>query len=95
MRAAILLIMLAFPGALHAAAAQQDRCYEWSDAAPIVRRENLFSAKDLHEQARRKIEGDLIRITLCEHNGDYVYRLVVQHPGGRVRHMMVDARAPF
>lgn len=93
--ALILLIFLVIPdGLLHAAAADQDKCYEWSDAAPIVRREKLASAKDVHDQARRRLDGDLIRITLCEEKGEFVYKLIVQD-GGKLRNLTVNARAPF
>ena len=93
--ALILLICLLVPGGAYAAAAKDDKCYEWSDAAPIVRREKLASAKDVHEQTRKRLEGELLRITLCEEKGHYVYKLIVQEGGGKVRNLTVDARAPF
>ncbi len=91
----ILLICLLVPGGVLAAAAQDDKCYEWSDAAVIVRREKLASAKDVHEQSRSRLDGELLRITLCEEKGHFVYKLIVQEGGGKVRHLTVDARAPF
>ena len=89
-----LVAMLVVCGGFQPAVAQQGKCYEWSDAAPIVRREKLMSAKDVHEQARRRFDGELIRITLCEEKGQFVYKLVLQD-GGKVRYLTVDARAPF
>lgn len=92
-----LMILLAFlltPGSIFAAVAEQGKCYEWTEAAPIVAREKLASAKDVHEQARKRLPGQLIRITLCEDKGQFIYKLVLQE-GSRVRHLTVDARAPF
>ena len=96
MRTLLLLVAaLACPGGLCAAVAEQDKCYDWTDAAPIVRREKLASAKDVHQVAREKLDGELLRITLCEEKGQFVYKLVVQQEGGRLRYLTVDARAPF
>jgi uncharacterized membrane protein YkoI len=73
-----------------------DRCYaDWSDAAPVVRREALLPTEMLLQQARLRKLGDLVRITLCEQQGRYVYRLVVASAPGRLRNMTVDARQPF
>jgi hypothetical protein len=73
------------------------RCYaDWSQAAPIVRREALVATKDLHELARSRNLGDLVRITLCEDGGRYVYRLVILPPDARTLiQRTVDARQPF
>lgn len=90
-----IIALLLCPAGLSAAVAEQDRCYDWTEAAPIVRREKLASAKDVHQQAREKLEGELIRITLCEEKGQFVYKLVVQQGSGRFRYFTVDARAPF
>ena len=95
LRALILLAVWLIPAGLCLAAAQEDKCYEWTEAAPIVRREKLVSAKDLHEQARQRLDGELIRITLCEEKGNFIYKLVLQGGGGKLRYMSVDARAPF
>ena len=65
--------------------------------APVgfVLQEKLASAKDVHQVAREKLDGELLRITLCEEKGQFVYKLVVQQEGGRLRYLTVDARAPF
>jgi len=90
-----LALLPSLGGPASAAAADSDRCYNWTDAAPIVRQEKLVSARDMHDLARSKLEGELIRITLCEERGQFVYKLVVKNDGGRVRYLTVDARAPF
>jgi uncharacterized membrane protein YkoI len=73
------------------------RCYaDWSQAAPIVRRESLVATAELHQHARTRKLGDLVRITLCEEGGRYVYRLVVLEPTNRtLTQHVVDARQPF
>jgi hypothetical protein len=73
-----------------------DRCYaDWSDAAPVVRREALVPTMDLLQQARARKMGDLVRITLCEQQGRFVYRLVVLQAKGQFTNLTVDARRPF
>lgn len=68
---------------------------EWSDAAEVVERERLAPAKGVHGLTRQRVGGDLVRITLCEMGGAYVYRLLVRDPKGRVLMLTVDARRPF
>lgn len=88
--------IVAMASPLQAADARLDRCYDdWSSAAPIVRREELMPTKDVNEQARARKLGDLVRITLCERRGQFVYRLVLLEPKGRLVEQIVDARRPF
>ncbi len=68
---------------------------DWSDAGPVVRQEGLTPAKQLPELARDRVEGDLIKVTLCEEGGRYVYRLVFFDASGRVTNLTVDAKDPF
>jgi len=76
--------------------ASQPACWpEWSDAAAVVERERLASAKGVHVLARQHTGGELLRITLCEQGGAYVYRLLVRDDQGRVSSHTVDARRPF
>lgn len=81
----------ALPAPAHAAGCFDD----WSDAAPIMLREKLLGTRELHEQARRHLHGDLIRITLCQEGPRYTYRLLVRDPLGRLTAVTVDARHPF
>lgn len=79
-----------------ARAAPSERCYaDWSQAAEIVRSAALVTAKDVHERARLGQIGDVVRMTLCEENGRYVYRLVVREAKGQVIKLTVDAKTPF
>jgi uncharacterized membrane protein YkoI len=71
-------------------------CYaDWSVAAPIVRKEGLATVETLARRAQSKISGDIVKTTLCEEKGGFVYRLVVRDPKGRLSNRTVDARAPF
>ena len=73
-----------------------ERCYaDWSEAAEIVRSKALVTAKDVRERARIGQIGDVVRMTLCEDKGRYVYRLVVREAKGQVIKLTVDAKAPF
>lgn len=93
--AIIALTILAWAG-LSPAHAQEGRCYaDWSEAGPIVRREGLVPAREVHEQARKRHLGEPIRITLCEEKGQFVYRLVLQDGAGKVKNLTLDARKPF
>jgi len=70
-----------------------DRCYgEWSDAAPIVAREKLRSARDVQDMARNDLAGDVVRIMLCEGDSGFVYRLVLRRNDGRIGTLIVNAR---
>jgi uncharacterized membrane protein YkoI len=71
-------------------------CYaDWSIAAPIVRKEGLTSVEVLSRLAEAKISGDIVKTTLCEEKGGFVYRLVIRDPTGRFKSRTVDARTPF
>lgn len=76
-----------------AAIGQSTRCYDdWSDAAPIVQRERLVSARDLQTWARKRLRGKVMRVTLCQDGERFVYRLLIRDPRGRVANRIVDAR---
>lgn len=76
--------------------ARLDRCYDdWSSAAPIVRREALMPTRAVNDMARERKLGDIVRITLCERRGQFVYRLVLLEAKGRLIEQIVDARRPF
>jgi uncharacterized membrane protein YkoI len=71
-------------------------CYvDWSVAAPIVRKEGLATVETLARLAQARISGDIVKTTLCEEKGGFVYRLVIRDSGGRLSNRTVDARAPF
>jgi uncharacterized membrane protein YkoI len=92
-----LSLIVAGPNPYLAATAQAEpACWpEWSEAAAVVERERLTSAKGVNSLARQHIGGDLVRITLCTQDGAYVYRLLVRNAQGHVATVTVDARRPF
>ena len=90
------LAMLAAGGGAADAASEPDQCFAgWSEAVPVVTREALTSARDLHIRARQHNIGDVVRIKLCSEAGRYVYQLLVRQPLGQVVRMTVDAHQPF
>jgi len=71
-------------------------CYaDWSDAAPIVHKEGLTTIESLAQAAHGKLSGDIVKTTLCEESGGFVYRLLIREPAGRLVNRTVDARTPF
>lgn len=79
-----------------AAVGQSVKCYDdWSDAAPIVLREKLLPARDIQSWARKRLKGNVIRVTLCQDGERYIYRVLVQEPKGRIRNRTVEARGPL
>ncbi len=79
-----------------AAVGEQMRCFDnWSDAAPIVLREKLLPARDIHVWARKRLKGKVIRMTLCQEGERYIYRVLVREPKGRIRNRTVEARGPL
>ena len=71
-------------------------CYsDWSIAAPIVRKQGLATVETLARRAQTKISGDIVKTTLCEEKGGFVYRILIRDHTGRLSSKTVDARAPF
>jgi hypothetical protein len=70
-------------------------CYsDWSEAAPIVHK-GLTTIETLAKSARGRLSGDIVKTTLCEENGGFVYRLLIREPAGRLVNRTVDARLSF
>ncbi len=79
-----------------AAVGQSVRCFEdWSDAAPIVLKEKLLPVGDIQAWARKRLKGNVIRVTLCQDGERYTYRVLVREPKGRIRNRIVEARGPL
>jgi len=68
---------------------------DWSIAAPIVHREKLATVEALSTIAARQIPGSIVKTTLCEEEGTFVYRIVVREADGKLTSRTVDARSPF
>jgi uncharacterized membrane protein YkoI len=92
----IIVASLLLATAILASTAHAAGCYaDWSEAAPIVMKEGLTTIEVLAQSARTKISGDIVKTTLCEENGGFVYRLLIREPAGRLVNRTVDARLPF
>jgi len=89
-------LLLATGAAVTPLPARAAGCYaSWSDAAPVVMKEGLTTIEALAKTARGKLSGDIVKTTLCEENGGFVYRLLIREPAGRLVNRTVDARLPF
>ena len=60
------------------------KCFtSWSEAAPIVKREALAAVEQVSALARTSLTGaKIMKTTLCEEHGRYVYHLVVREQRG-------------
>jgi hypothetical protein len=89
---AVLALTVALSPVHAPTATAKERCYgDWSDAAPIVAREQLRSARDVQDMAREELGGDIVRIVLCEAEAGFVYRLVLRRLDGRIGTLTVSA----
>ncbi|MDP1639300.1 MAG: hypothetical protein Q8L61_00060 [Hyphomicrobium sp.] len=72
------------------------RCItDWSIAAPIVHAQGLATVEALSRIAATEMPGVIVKTTLCEEKGAFVYRLLVRDAGGKLTSRTVDARQPF
>ena len=74
---------------------QQGCVSDWTQAAPIVRREGLATIERVGRIMHDKAAGEIINSALCTIEGRYVYRLTVRGGQGRLKTLVVDARQPF
>ena len=87
-------LIAAIGAAASSAGAAEARCWaDWSDAAPVVQKEALRPAKEIAASIRARGK-DVVRMTLCEEQGRYIYRVVVVS-GGKVENLTVDAGKSF
>ncbi len=80
---------------LFSGAAMANCIVDWSDAASIVHQNKLTTIEALSRLAAAELAGAIVKTTLCEEKGGFVYRLVVRDPQGKLTAHTVDARAPF
>ncbi|MEZ5853942.1 MAG: hypothetical protein R3D67_04055 [Hyphomicrobiaceae bacterium] len=70
------------------------QCFaDWSDAAPIVSREGLRTARDVLGDTRDHLGAEVVRITLCQNQSGFIYRLVLRSSDGRLHNSTVSAVA--
>jgi uncharacterized membrane protein YkoI len=74
----------------------EPKCWtDWAEAAVIVRRETLLPVERVNRLAREKHPGaEIIKVTLCEEVGKFVYRVVLRERQGQLQSVLLDARQP-
>ena len=91
----ILALMLAVLGSGRVAYGAERVCYDdWAIAGTHIELRSLTPVKDIRKLAGEKLEGELIKIKLCQEADKFVYQLVVFAPDGKVRKLSVDAKVP-
>lgn len=84
---------LAALAVLTAGAVRAETCFpDWSVAARIVEAEGLLTVEELTASVRQRLAGEVVKTTLCEENGAYVYRLLVRGGNGQLRTVTFAAR---
>lgn len=68
---------------------------DWSVAAPIVKNEGLVTVEQLTVMGKGRLDGDIVKVTLCEEKGGFAYRLVIRDAKGSLKTVSVDAKNPF
>jgi uncharacterized membrane protein YkoI len=91
----IILSLIAAAVALPRVSATDGCIADWSIAAPIVHKEGLTTVEALSRIAATEVPGIIVKTTLCEINGGFVYRIVVRDEHGKLTSRTVDARTPF
>ena len=91
----IIFSLLATAALLPPAVATDACIADWSDAASIVHQNKLTTVETLSRLATDELPGAIVKTTLCEEKGSFVYRLLVRDPQGKLSAHTVDARAPF
>jgi uncharacterized membrane protein YkoI len=70
------------------------KCWtDWSEAASIVRRETLMPVERVSQLAAAKYPGaNIIKVTLCEEHGKFVYHVLLRERQGQLKSELLDAR---
>lgn len=92
----LLISILAFGASATFAASSSEGCIEdWSVASRIVTKEGLAPVERLSAAAGTRLDGTIVRTTLCRENGKYVYRVLVRSKRGEISKHSLDAQRPF
>ncbi len=71
------------------------KCFaDWSEAAQVVKKEQLVNVEQLNRFAQAQLGGKIVRSTLCAMGSRFLYRLIVRPPKGPLKSVAVDARQP-
>lgn len=74
-------------------AAYADCLNDWGAAAEVVRANGLQTVEQLAKTSPQQLKGQIIKATLCEEGGSFVYRLVVREATGQMKNVVIDAAA--
>jgi hypothetical protein len=91
----IIVSLVASAAALPPVGAADTCINDWSIAASIVHAQGLTTVETLSRIASTQLSGIIVKTTLCEENGAFVYRLLVRDAKGHLTSRTVDARTPF
>ncbi len=64
---------------------------DWGAAAEVVRANGLQTVEQLSKMWPQQLKGQIIKATLCEEGGRFVYRLVVRDGAGQMKNVVLDA----
>ncbi len=95
LKIAVPLALLLAIAPLQDAAAAGTCTANWSEMASAVKANGLMPAKELQARAKDQIDGELIKVSLCQVDGAYQYELVLLNKAGQVVTQAVDAKTPF
>lgn len=93
--AAVIVVLAAGAGMTAPVLGDQTCHADWSVAAAVVKKEGLATVEQLLQLAKKAGAGDIVRTTLCQGDGAFVYRIVVKDAKGQLKTLNVDARKPF
>jgi uncharacterized membrane protein YkoI len=87
-----LLLATATP---YAAQAGESCTENYSDMATTVKANGLMPAKQVQQLAQDKIDGKIVKVSLCQKGSAYQYELVYLNSDGQVVTQALDAKTPF
>jgi uncharacterized membrane protein YkoI len=89
------LVILLLPASPQSARTAELCIDDWSTAVPVVKEEGLATVAAVAKLARDRFKGDIVKVTLCQRDGRYVYRILMRGSDGRLEPVIVDAKEPF
>jgi uncharacterized membrane protein YkoI len=89
------LVILLLPVSAQSARTAELCIDDWSTAVPVVKEEGLATVTAVAKLARDRFKGDIVKVTLCQRDGRYVYRILMRGANGRLVPVIVDAKEPF
>lgn len=86
-----LLAALVIALAAASPAAKAECLADWGAAAEVVRANGLRTVEQLTNMSPQQLKGQIIKATLCEEGGRFVYRLVLRDGAGQMKIVVLDA----